>query len=197
MRASGTCVERVRPYLRFGIRSILAWLLLHAIVVDGLVAAENRPAATNTVVIDTTDVRGLIRTNEDTIWKLLPRPTPAAFTPADIRRSRTCLDSAGLMSQLGSLEQAYGQKNIRIVDKRQPGPGSSYYFRAFSLAYLAIATRLVQHAQRTSAASLHTILARRGGKAANETFQFPCKCVIQMHAIVHGSTTCIWLSAHT
>jgi hypothetical protein len=49
-----------------------------------LASAEDHTGATDSVFLSNTEVHGLIRTKEETIWKLLPRPAPAEFTRAEL-----------------------------------------------------------------------------------------------------------------
>ncbi|MGE3154835.1 MAG: hypothetical protein AB7G48_20185 [Nitrospiraceae bacterium] len=51
----------------------------------GIAAAQDRTLDADPVWIESTEIRGLVRTKEETIWKLLPRPVPGRFTPEEIK----------------------------------------------------------------------------------------------------------------
>jgi hypothetical protein len=69
--------------LSFGIR-IALFGLIWLVTMHHAAVSETQTVASDGVFIDNTEVHGLIRTKEDTIWKLLPRSTPAQFTRAEL-----------------------------------------------------------------------------------------------------------------
>jgi hypothetical protein len=83
MRIFSISVRRVCVYLVFGIR-IALFFLLWLFTMPRLASAQDHTVATDSVFLSNAQVHGLIRTKEETIWKLLPRPVPAQFTRAEL-----------------------------------------------------------------------------------------------------------------
>lgn len=78
MRTSLATQER-RGYLAF-VLLLTAWNFS----LNTIAAAQDRALDADQVWIEGTEIRGLVRTKEETIWKLLPRPAPGQFTAHEV-----------------------------------------------------------------------------------------------------------------